>query len=110
MVSQSHHRSEEEIVADILAVVNNGNRKTRIMYGANLSYALTTKYLKKLVGCNLIQYNNDERKYVLTTNGKRYLGEYSEYKNIEDKLIEHNSLFKEKRGLLIQMLSDEQVL
>lgn len=110
MVNQIHHRSEEEIVADILASISNGNRKTRIMYGANLSYALTIKYLRKLLDCKLIRYKNEQRRYLLTEMGRRYLEEYSEYKNIEGKLLVHTSLYQEKRDILIQMLSNEQAV
>lgn len=108
VVSQIRHRSEEEIVADILAVIFNGARKTRIMYGANLSYALTTKYLNKLQECGLIQHDDEARKYLLTRIGRQYLDKYAEYKTVEEELISHTSLFEEKKGRLIQMLvSDE---
>jgi predicted transcriptional regulator len=106
VVNQIRHRSEEEIVADILAVIFYGARKTRIMYGANLSYALTSKYLGKLQECRLIQYDEEAKKYLLTSVGRRYLEEYAEYKTIAEKLISHTSLFEEKRGLLIQMLAN----
>jgi len=107
MANQIRHRSEEKIVADILSVVFNGARKTHIMYGANLSYALTTKYLNKLLECRLIQHEEKDRRYLLTSVGRRYLEEYAEYKTIEEELLSHTSLFEEKRGLLIQMLSNE---
>ena len=106
MVNQIRHRSEEEIVADILAVIFYGARKTRIMYGANLSYALTTKYLSKLLECGLIQYDEEGRKYLLTNTGRRYLEEYAEYKAIEEKMLSHTALFEEKRGVLNQMLAN----
>ena len=105
MVSQIRHRGEEEITADILSVILNGARKTRIMYGANLSFALTSKYLDRLQGCGLIRYDEEAKKYLLTSVGRRFLDEYAEYKVIEGKLISHTSLFEEKRGILIQMLT-----
>lgn len=108
MVNQIRHRSGEEIVADILSVIFDGARKTRIMYGANLSYALTSKYLSKLIECGLIQHDEDAKKYVLTDIGRRYLEEYAEYKVIEEKLISHTSLFEEKRDALIQMLANDE--
>ena len=109
MVNQTHHRSEEQIVADILASILNGTRKTRIMYGANLSYALTTKYLRRLLDCGLIQYDDEQKHYLLTNTGRHYLEEYSEYKTIEGKLLAHTSRFEEKRGILIQMLSNSDL-
>ena len=108
VVDQIRHRKEAEIVADILAVVSCGARKTHVMYGTNLSYTLTSKYLNKLQECKLIQYDEETKKYLLTNTGRRYLEEYGEYKTIEEKMISHISLFEEKRGLLIQMLANSE--
>ena len=108
MVDKVRHRKEEEIVADILAVIFSGARKMHIMYGANLSYALMSKYLNKLLECKLIQYDEETRKYLLTSMGRRYLEEYTEYKAIEESMISHTSLFEGKRGALIQMLVNKE--
>jgi predicted transcriptional regulator len=108
VVNQIGRRSEAEIVADILAVIFDGARKTRIMYGANLSYALTRRYLNKLLECKLIQYDEEAKKYLLTRTGRRYLDEYAVYKNIEENLISQTSLFEEKRGILMQMLVNSE--
>lgn len=42
-------RSDLAITLDILRLVRKGERKTRIMYGANLSYEMLTRYLDFLV-------------------------------------------------------------
>jgi predicted transcriptional regulator len=106
MVNQIHHRSEEEIVADILTSILDGSKKTRIMYGANLSYALTTKYLSKLLECSLIQYSDRDKKYMLTGAGRKYLERYLECKSIKDKLIATTTIYEEKLEFLIQMLDN----
>jgi len=109
MANKIRRRSEAEIVADMLAVIFNGARKTHIMYGANLSYDLTIKYLNKLLECKLIRYDEEVKKYLLTSTGRHYLDEYAEYKDIEEKLISNTSVFEGKRGLLMQMLLNSEL-
>ena len=109
MVSQTRHRSEEEIVADILSIVLDGARKTRIMYGANLNYGLAVKYLNKLMDRGLIMHDKEGRMYTLTSMGRRFIEEYAEYKSIEEKLVSHASLLEGKRAVLIQMLEKDEL-
>ena len=45
-------RSDLEVVRDILRITGS---KTTIMYGANLSYLQTQKYLRMLTDCNCLQ-------------------------------------------------------
>ncbi len=105
MINSTHHRSEEQIVADILATIFDGTKKkTRIMYGANLSYALTIKYLNRLQDCGLIQHDQKYSCFYLTQTGKCYLEEYSKYKTIEEQIFSQNSLCEEKRVILNQMI------
>jgi len=42
-------RSDVAIVLDILRLARRGERKTRIMYGANLSYDMLKRYLDFLI-------------------------------------------------------------
>jgi len=105
VANHTHNRSEEEIVANILVVILDRARKTRIMYRTNLSSALTGKYLHKLQGCGLIQYDEEAKEYLLTNSGRRYLDLYAEYKVIKGKLVSHISLLEEKRDILTQMLT-----
>ena len=106
-MNRMRHRSEEEIVADILSVVLDGAKKTHIMYQANLNYHLTKKYLGRLMERGLIKHDRAERIYMLTSVGRRFLEEYAEYKGIEKKLNSQASLLEEKRDVLIQMLADD---
>ena len=104
MVAKIKHRCEEEIVADILSVVDKGNKKTRIMYAANLSYALTDKYLTKLLNCGLVTHDKKLGLFSLTDRGKRYLKDYQQYKNFERILHSNADLFELKRSQLMNML------
>ena len=104
MVSKMKHRSEEEIVADILSVVDKGNKKTRIMYAANLSYALTDKYLSKLLDCGLVTHDSQLALFSLTKMGRRYLEDYQQYKSCEKILHSNTDLFESKRSQLTSML------
>lgn len=75
------YRSRFDIIADILQVVksNNGAKKTQIMYGANLSYKVLTKYLAEVLEACLITFEKKDGVYVLTGRGKEFLEHYREY-------------------------------
>ncbi|MCJ7769960.1 winged helix-turn-helix domain-containing protein [Candidatus Bathyarchaeota archaeon] len=109
MVSKIKHRCEEEIVADILAVVDKGNKKTRIMYAANLSYALTDKYLTKLLDCGLVTHDSQSALFSLTKMGRRYLEDYQQYKDCERILNSNADIFESKRSQLTSMLLTRSV-
>lgn len=86
------YRSRFDIIADILHVVkgNNGAKKTQIMYGANLSYQVLTRYLADILEACLIKFEKSKRCYVLTAKGRAFLEHYSEYskrnKHVEQQL------------------------
>ena len=66
-------RSDLEVVANMLRV---SGSKTAIMYGANLSYAQTQKYLRLLAELALIESNdgtNGRPKYRPTAKGQKFL-------------------------------------
>ena len=87
----SRYRSRLEIVADVLAVVRDGAKKTRIMYQANLSYRLLTRYLKEVVNLGLVRVE-EEGLYELTEKGYDYLQEFKGYRErrveVEEKLVD----------------------
>ena len=49
------YRNRLDIIADVLEVAKGGARKTQIMYGANLSYRLLTRYLKEVMDTGLVK-------------------------------------------------------
>ncbi|MEM4713772.1 MAG: winged helix-turn-helix domain-containing protein [Candidatus Bathyarchaeia archaeon] len=94
------YRSKLDIIADMLRVASNGANKTKIMYQANLSYKLLTKYLKELVKAELVHFQRTESSYVLTQKGLEFLQRYKEYsrrnKHIEKQF---NDLHNKRKAL-----------
>ena len=70
------YRSRTDIIAMILRAATNGATKTRIMYGAYLSYAQVKEYLSFLLEKNLISYQEGTGMYQLTENGMKLLHIY----------------------------------
>ena len=70
------YRSRTDIIAMILRAAVNGATKTRIMYGAYLSYAQVKEYLSFLIEKNLISYEEGSGLYRLTENGMKLLRVY----------------------------------
>ena len=72
----SRRRSNIEIIADMLRAGENGAGKTRIMYGANMSYTQIQKYLSFLVTKGFIdkvEADNTTITYQLTNRGFKLL-------------------------------------
>lgn len=76
--SLGRYRRRLEIVADVLGVVRGGARKTQIMYQANLSYRLLTRYLRDVLALGLVRME-DEATYELTEKGQKFLDRSKEY-------------------------------
>lgn len=74
---KARHRSKLQIIADMLFAAGKGSRKTHIMYGANLSYELTNRYLTDLLDAGLIELSDDA--YVVTEKGKEFLKGFRDY-------------------------------
>ncbi len=69
-------RSNIEIIADMVKVGENGVGKTRIMYGANMSYSQIKKYLGFLISQGFIyqlKVGNPSVTYHVTDNGLKLL-------------------------------------
>lgn len=94
------HRSRLRILAKILSVVNlnNGAKKTRIMYNAYLSYELLTRYLNDLLNANLVIYDDDQ--YILTDIGEEFLIKFEEYSRLNQDITERVNHFKQQRSIL----------
>jgi len=73
------NRNRVEIGASILQVAREGARKTRIMYGANLSYGQLDRYLQLLMTRGLLVHDGLEAAYRTTDKGILYLRQYSDY-------------------------------
>lgn len=60
----------------ILRAASSGATKTRIMYGAFLSYAQMRDYLDFMTAKNLLTYDDSTSRYTLTENGTKLLHTY----------------------------------
>ncbi|UCE29613.1 MAG: hypothetical protein JSV85_02525 [Candidatus Bathyarchaeota archaeon] len=74
----ARYRSRLDIIADILGVVSDGARKTQIMYQANLSYKLLTRYLQDVIDMGLVK-TEDGTIYELTSKGSAFLRQFKGY-------------------------------
>ena len=80
------HRGRLEIVKDILSILSGGARvrKTRMMYGANLSYTSFMKYLNELLELGLVR--RSEGFYSITSKGEKFLELYEEFSRSRERL------------------------
>jgi len=72
------YRSRTDIIAVILQAAINGATKTRIMYGAYLSYAQVKEYLNFMTEKDLIRYEEGSQLYKLTQKGVQLLHVYED--------------------------------
>ncbi len=80
------YRHKLEIVADILYVVKKGGqKKTHVMYKANLSYKLLNRYLNEVLDAGLVKVENEDC-YLLTEKGQSFLDCFDEYSKRRQQL------------------------
>ena len=94
------YRNKLDIIAAILRVASQNAKKTQIMYQANLSYKLLTKYLSETIEASLLRFERKTRCYAVTTKGRMFLQKYKEYSrhnsHIEKQL---NNIRNKKKAL-----------
>ena len=71
------YRDRLEIIVAILNVASTRAKKTKIMYFANLSYALLEKYLREVIALEFVHYENEC--YEVTAKGRTFLEKYSDF-------------------------------
>jgi predicted transcriptional regulator len=71
------YRRRFDILADIVRVAGVGARKTKIMYFANLSFALLNKYLEDALHVGFLRLSGE--RYLMTKKGEAFLERYSEF-------------------------------
>lgn len=100
------YRRKLDIIADVLSVAGgSGAKKTQIMYKANLSYRLLTKYLFEVRRAYLVSFERSRRCYVLTSKGKRFLDLYKEYSRRSRFVEKHISDANGKKKALESLCS-----
>lgn len=97
-----------EIIADILHVVSRNAKKTQIMYQANLSYKVLQRYLAKIVGASLINFEDEKQCYVLTAKGQEFLDAYKEYSKTNRHLEKQLNDIHIKKRILEELCSGKQ--
>ena len=108
------HRTRLTILADILSVVNNGNKakKTQIMYQAYLSYSLLVQYLTDIIRAGLI-IQEDENCYKLTKKGETFLAKIKEYdktrKSVDEQVnnVEYQKLLLDEICPYVEVQNDK---
>jgi predicted transcriptional regulator len=108
--SANKNRHSLDIVQTILSVASVRARKTKIMYGANLSYHQTQRYLTFLLSNGLLEHDVASG-YLVTGAGKQFLLRYENYlarsyglkkeveRNIKDRLELENMCFENTCGV-----------
>ena len=69
MRNSNPRRDQIEIVAEILEKAKRGSKKTNIMSGCRLSYALNKKYLQALLDSGFLDLTPDGQ-YIATPEGR----------------------------------------
>lgn len=99
------YRGRLQIIADMLSVVNDGAKKTRIMYQANLSYTLLSRYLTEVLDAGLVSVDSDGQ-YRLTGRGQKFLDRFGEYSRRYGQLEKQLSHVNNEKTVLEDMIGD----
>ena len=81
------NRDRVSIIAAIIEAAVPGANKTRIMFGANLSFSLLEKYLDVALRSGFIHL--EDSRYYPTERGRQYL---KQYKQFETRYVEAQKL------------------
>lgn len=95
------YRRRCDILADIVRVAGSGARKTKIMYFANLSYVLLTRYLEDALGAGFLRFNGGQ--YEVTRKGEIFLGKYKEFSGRYSRMQADLALLRAEADLLERM-------
>ena len=83
MIQKMKYRSRTEIIAAILRVANGaGATKTRIMYGAYLSYSQLVEYLSFLTKRELLFHEEGTSTFKLTQKGMEFMDAMDRVQNL----------------------------
>ena len=105
--SVGKNRCSLDIVRAMLSIALVRSRKTKIMYGANLSFHQVEKYLGFLLGSGLLEHDVYSG-YLITGLGREFLSLYEEYlgrsivlrqeveRNTKDRLRLENMCFNHR--------------
>lgn len=74
-------RNDLDIQADLLGIASGGAKKTRLVYQANLNFAMIRKYLKLLTDKDFIEERDGV--YHTTVRGQMFVTQYEQLKGLE---------------------------
>lgn len=84
------YRSRTEIISEILELAkDSGSSKTRIMYGAYLSYSQLKEYLDVLLYNGMLSHNKGTNKYHTTQKGTDFLKAHTHISGMLDSIREN---------------------
>lgn len=98
-----------EIIADILGIVENGARKTQIMYKGNLSYKLLTRYLGEVIGAGLVCVGERAGLYQVTTKGRMFLKHFESYSRSRNAVEQNLNNLKNMKTKLERMCAAKAI-
>jgi predicted transcriptional regulator len=78
------YRSRTDIISGILQAAEGGATKTRIMYGAFVSYAQLQDYLSFLLSKGLLAHDPTNGLYTQTEKGSSFMQSYEELRDLCD--------------------------
>lgn len=67
------NRTSLEIIAEILSLCRGPQRKTRVLYEANLPWRTLNLYLNQTQSLGLLEIHHSPRKYLTTEKGRDFL-------------------------------------
>jgi predicted transcriptional regulator len=79
------YRSRADISSEILKVADMGASKTKIMYGAYLSFAQLKEYLKMLVDNGMLVFDEKTTLYWTTDVGRNFIRTYERVDRMFEK-------------------------
>jgi predicted transcriptional regulator len=79
------YRSRADNTTEILKIADKGVSKTRIMYGAYLSFAQLKEYLKMLVDNGMLSFDEKTTTYRTTDVGRNFIKTYERVGQLFDR-------------------------
>jgi predicted transcriptional regulator len=75
-------RSNPEIIAEILNLCKQPQKKTQVMYKTNLSWSMLQRYLSQLLSKGFLEIHHSHIKYATTSKGLKFLDKWRELAEI----------------------------
>jgi predicted transcriptional regulator len=79
------YRSRADICTEILKITDGGASKTKIMYGAYLSFTQLKEYLKMLVDNGMLSFDEKTMQYRTTETGHNFVKMYERIDQMFDR-------------------------